>query len=126
MVSGRLVDERLADLEAARARGIDPTLCDLARANIQLRAGRMSAVNMELAAAALPRASTPTEQYFHAELLYGRKDWRRAEVPAAGGHGNARSVATIQAIVANGGRVGDVELLSPSTIDHMPMPCMLS
>jgi CubicO group peptidase (beta-lactamase class C family) len=29
--------------------------------------------------------------------------WRRAEIPAANGHGNARSVAEIHAILANGG-----------------------
>ena len=43
--------------------------------------------------------------------------WRRAEIGAANGHGNARSVARIQAIVANGGEVDGVRLLSPSTID---------
>ncbi len=43
--------------------------------------------------------------------------WRRAEIPAANGHGNARSVARIQAIVANGGEVDGVGLLSPETID---------
>jgi CubicO group peptidase (beta-lactamase class C family) len=43
--------------------------------------------------------------------------WRRAEIGAANGHGNARSVARIQAIVANGGTVDGVTLLSPSTID---------
>ena len=42
--------------------------------------------------------------------------WRTADIGAANGHGNARSVAQIQAIVANGGRVGDVTLLSPETI----------
>ncbi len=41
--------------------------------------------------------------------------WRRAEIPAANGHGNARSVAAVQSIVANGGTVGDVQLLSPAT-----------
>jgi CubicO group peptidase (beta-lactamase class C family) len=30
--------------------------------------------------------------------------WRAAEIPAAGGHGNARSIAEIHAILANGGR----------------------
>jgi CubicO group peptidase (beta-lactamase class C family) len=30
-------------------------------------------------------------------------EWRRAEIPAAGGHGNARSVAQIQSILAAGG-----------------------
>jgi len=38
--------------------------------------------------------------------------WRRAEIPAANGHGNARSVALIQAAVANGGQVAGVKLLS--------------
>ena len=43
--------------------------------------------------------------------------WRRAEIPAANGHGNARSVATIQAVVSNGGEVDGIRLLSPDTID---------
>ena len=43
--------------------------------------------------------------------------WRRADIGAANGHGNARSAAVTQAVVANGGAVGDVSLLSPSTID---------
>jgi CubicO group peptidase (beta-lactamase class C family) len=42
--------------------------------------------------------------------------WRRADIGAANGHGNARSVARIQAIVANGGEVDGVRLLSPETI----------
>jgi CubicO group peptidase (beta-lactamase class C family) len=40
--------------------------------------------------------------------------WRRAEIPAAGGHGNARSAAAVQAVLACGGTVGDVRLLSPA------------
>jgi CubicO group peptidase (beta-lactamase class C family) len=43
-------------------------------------------------------------------------EWRQACIGAANGHGNARSVARIQAIVANGGKVDGVELLSPDTI----------
>jgi CubicO group peptidase (beta-lactamase class C family) len=38
--------------------------------------------------------------------------WRRAEIPAANGHGNARSVAAIQSIVACGGEVRGTRLLS--------------
>lgn len=38
--------------------------------------------------------------------------WRRAEIPAAGGHGNARSVAAIQGALANGGEINGVQLLS--------------
>jgi len=45
--------------------------------------------------------------------------WRQACIGAANGHGNARSVARIQAIVANGGTVDDVTLLSPATIEKI-------
>jgi CubicO group peptidase (beta-lactamase class C family) len=38
--------------------------------------------------------------------------WRRAEIPAANGHGNARSVATVQAVLACGGAANGVRLLS--------------
>lgn len=38
--------------------------------------------------------------------------WRKAEIPAGGGHGNARSVALIQAALANGGEVAGRRLLS--------------
>lgn len=42
--------------------------------------------------------------------------WRRAEIPAANGHGNARSVAAIQSVVACGGEVAGRRLLSPETV----------
>jgi CubicO group peptidase (beta-lactamase class C family) len=42
--------------------------------------------------------------------------WRQADLPAANGHGNARSVARLQSLVANGGEVGGVRLLSPHII----------
>jgi len=38
--------------------------------------------------------------------------WRRAEIPAANGHGNARSVAAIQSIVACGGEARGTRVLS--------------
>ena len=43
--------------------------------------------------------------------------WRRAEIPAANGHGNARSVATVQSIIAGGGEARGVRLLSEKTCD---------
>jgi CubicO group peptidase (beta-lactamase class C family) len=43
--------------------------------------------------------------------------WRRAELPAAGGFGNARAVARIHAPMANGGQVDGVRLLSPTCAD---------
>lgn len=45
--------------------------------------------------------------------------WRRAEIPAAGGHGNARSVALAQSAVSSGGTSRGVDLLSSSTIDRI-------
>jgi CubicO group peptidase (beta-lactamase class C family) len=38
--------------------------------------------------------------------------WRRAEIPAAGGHGNARSVAMVQSALSCGGETGGTRLLS--------------
>ena len=43
--------------------------------------------------------------------------WRKAEIPAANGHGNARSVATIQGLITNGGEINGVQLLKTETID---------
>jgi CubicO group peptidase (beta-lactamase class C family) len=51
--------------------------------------------------------------------LANTEAWRRAEIGAANGHGNARAVARIQAVVANGGEVDGVRLLSPATIDRI-------
>jgi CubicO group peptidase (beta-lactamase class C family) len=45
--------------------------------------------------------------------------WRRADIGAANGHGNARSVARIQSAVASGGEVDGVRLHSPKTINRI-------
>lgn len=45
--------------------------------------------------------------------------WRSAEIGAANGHGNARSIARIQSIVAGGGRRDGKQWLSESTIDEI-------
>jgi CubicO group peptidase (beta-lactamase class C family) len=45
--------------------------------------------------------------------------WRRAEIPAAGGHGNARSVALAQCAVSAGGSARGVDLLSPATVERI-------
>lgn len=41
-----------------------------------------------------------------------KRAWRGAEIPAVNGHGNARSIALIQSIVANGGSVNGKRILS--------------
>ena len=43
--------------------------------------------------------------------------WRRADIGAANGHGNARSVARVMSVVARGGEVDGVRLLGHDTID---------
>jgi CubicO group peptidase (beta-lactamase class C family) len=45
--------------------------------------------------------------------------WRRADIGAGNGHGNARSLARLQSAVACGGIVDGVRLLSPKTIDRI-------
>lgn len=44
--------------------------------------------------------------------------WRRAQIPAASGFGNARSVALVQSVMACGGAVQRVRLLSPEGCDR--------
>lgn len=44
-------------------------------------------------------------------------EWRRAEIPAAGGHGNARSVAGIHTLTANGGAAGGTQIISPGGLE---------
>jgi CubicO group peptidase (beta-lactamase class C family) len=47
------------------------------------------------------------------------ESWRRADIGAANGHGNARSLARLQSAVACGGEVDGVRLLSSPTIDRI-------
>jgi CubicO group peptidase (beta-lactamase class C family) len=49
----------------------------------------------------------------------GTERWRRADIGAGNGHGNARSVARIQSAVACAGVVDGVRLLSPKTIERI-------
>ena len=44
------------------------------------------------------------------------REWRAAEIPAAGGHGNARSVARVASAIACGGEVDNIRLLKMGTI----------
>jgi CubicO group peptidase (beta-lactamase class C family) len=43
--------------------------------------------------------------------------WRRAEIPAANGHGNARSVAAVQSIVSCGGHAAGSKIISREAVD---------
>jgi CubicO group peptidase (beta-lactamase class C family) len=48
--------------------------------------------------------------------LANTKPWRRAEIPAANGHGNARSVARVMSALACGGSALGVRVLSPEAL----------
>jgi len=46
------------------------------------------------------------------------RSWRKAEIPASNGHGNARSIARVGAIFACGGELDNVRLLSKETVEN--------
>lgn len=47
------------------------------------------------------------------------KEWRQADIGAANGHGNARSIARLQSIVSNGGVIDGQRFLRPETIEQI-------
>jgi len=63
-----------------------------------------------------PAVKTLTGPHAEAEVA-NTPAWRRADIGAANGHGNARSVARVMSAVARGGEVDGIRLLSPETID---------
>lgn len=48
--------------------------------------------------------------------------WKKAEIPAANGHGNARAVAKIHSVLANYGESNGVRLLSEETARSVMVP----
>ena len=62
-------------------------------------AGTLADAEMEKGSIAYRTLSNPP---MNAEASWA-EDWRRAEIPAAGGHGNARSVTQVQSVLACGG-----------------------
>jgi CubicO group peptidase (beta-lactamase class C family) len=63
-----------------------------------------------------PAVKTLTGPFVPAEVA-NTTGWRLADIGAANGYGNARSVARVMSAVARGGEVGGVRLLSQDTID---------
>jgi CubicO group peptidase (beta-lactamase class C family) len=47
------------------------------------------------------------------------REWRGAEIPAAGGTGNARSVARVHSALACGGTVDGVRLMGPESVERV-------
>lgn len=64
-----------------------------------------------------------TFRYPAATALESRTEgWRKAEIPAANGHGNARSVARIHSVLANMGEAHGVKLFSESLAKEVMKP----
>ncbi|MFX1317237.1 MAG: serine hydrolase domain-containing protein [Promethearchaeota archaeon] len=61
--------------------------------------------------------TNPTiDDTWHEDVM--SKEWQSAEIPAANGHGNARSVAKLGTILANGGELDGVRFLSQEIIEE--------
>ncbi|MDR2983585.1 MAG: beta-lactamase family protein [Nocardiopsaceae bacterium] len=70
-------------------------------------------------AASAPGASVPPAAGTGVRVRDGNSvAWRRAQIPAASGFGNARSVALVQSVMACGGAVGGLRLLSQAGCDR--------
>jgi len=63
-----------------------------------------------------PTVKTLTGPFVEAQVA-NTAGWRRADIGAANGHGNARSVARILSAVSRGGEVDGIRLLRPETLD---------
>jgi CubicO group peptidase (beta-lactamase class C family) len=50
-------------------------------------------------------------------LYMNTRKWRAAEVPAANGHGTARSLARLYGALATGGKLDGIQVLKPETIE---------
>ncbi|MFE6956146.1 serine hydrolase domain-containing protein [Streptomyces sp. NPDC057696] len=74
-----------------------------------------AAIFAQLAPAALAALTNPITGASEANTAA----WRAAEIPAANGHGTARAVAALYAIVANKGRSGDRQILSPEGAERI-------
>jgi CubicO group peptidase (beta-lactamase class C family) len=57
-------------------------------------------------------AQLPAEEDFNSAA------WRASEIPSANGHGTARAIATFYGALAQGGRLGDVRLISSAALDR--------
>ncbi|MFB7992869.1 serine hydrolase domain-containing protein [Streptomyces sp. NPDC056002] len=74
-----------------------------------------AAIFAQLAPAALAALTNPLAGASEANTAA----WRAAEIPAANGHGTARAVAALYAIVAGKGRCGDRQILSPEGAERI-------
>ena len=86
------------------------------------RVGELIPPKGGLAAAGVPDPTSVAARTFASPKLTGKEPqtraWRSAEIPAAGGIGNARSVARVHSALACGGSVDGVTLMSPAGVER--------
>jgi CubicO group peptidase (beta-lactamase class C family) len=99
-----------ADFHIGLAASEDARVAELVPPSAEENAGASTAYDSETLASKV--ISNPPVR----PELANTAPWRRAEIPAANGHGNARSVARVMALLACGGKLDDAELLSEPTI----------
>jgi CubicO group peptidase (beta-lactamase class C family) len=86
------------------------------------RTGRMVPPGADLGATDLPDNPIAAKALLSCPLSGAEPNtraWRAAEIPAAGGTGNARAVARVHAALANGGTLDGVTLLSPAGVERI-------
>ena len=75
------------------------------------------------AAAATPEPGSVAAKTFGGYALTAKEPqtraWRGAEIPAAGGTGNARGVARVHSAIACGGSVDGVKLMAPAIVERI-------
>jgi CubicO group peptidase (beta-lactamase class C family) len=84
------------------------------------RVGRMIPLDAGMAQAAVDPSSVGARALLSCPLTGAEPNtsaWRAAEIPSAGGTGNARSVARVHSALANGGTVDGVKILSAEGIE---------
>jgi CubicO group peptidase (beta-lactamase class C family) len=50
---------------------------------------------------------------------FNTKEWHRAEIPSANGHGTARAIARLYAMLVNGGELDGVRIMSAAAVKRM-------
>ena len=86
------------------------------------RVGRMIPLDASMAQAAVDPSSVGARALLSCPLTGAEPNtraWRAAEIPSAGGTGNARSVARVHSALANGGTVDGVKILSAEGIESV-------
>jgi CubicO group peptidase (beta-lactamase class C family) len=79
----------------------------------------MSAMFAQLTPAVIAALTNPPMAAPFAADVANTAAWRAAEIPAANGHGTARGLATVYAVLAGRGEYNGVRLLSPEGVERI-------